>query len=262
MPHLASSPLSLLAIGNTIGKRILILLTIHFLLAADGRAAPPPVGTRIASITKEEINPSDKLPLEELPTPDSGKDVLAIIFSGDGGWRDLDRDFGDLFQQKGIATVGFDCLKYFWEPRQPAKVASDLATILRYYLKAWGKKRVMLVGYSFGASWLPLLVNRLPTELQNQISLVVLLAPGQYTNVEIKMGDWISDIRRPGALDVTEPAAALRHPILCVYGTEEQDDSLCPKLKGINRRLMPVPGGHHFNNDYAPIENAILQYFE
>jgi type IV secretory pathway VirJ component len=110
-------------------------------------------------------------------------------------------------------------------------VARDLETILRYYLKAWGKKRVMLVGYSFGAPWLPLLVNLLPTDLQNQIRLVVLLAPGQYTNIEIKMSDWFRDTRQPGALDVRKEAAALRHPILCVYGTEEQGDSLCPCSK-------------------------------
>jgi type IV secretory pathway VirJ component len=25
---------------------------------------------------------------------------------------------------------------------------------------------------------------------------------------------------------------------------------------------MAVPGGHHFNDDYGPIENTILEYFE
>ena len=237
-------------------------MTIHFLLTKEGHTASLPADTTGIATVSASPNPSEKLPVEELPAIGSGNDVLAIILSGDGGWRDLDRDFGDIFQQRGISTVGFDCLKYFWEPRHPAEVARDLETILRYYLKTWEKKRVMLVGYSFGASWLPLLINRLPFDLQNQISLVVLLAPGPYTNIEIKMSDWLNDTRHPGALDVTKEATALRHPILCVYGTEEQDDSLCPLIKGINRRIMAVPGGHHFNNDYGPIENTILEYFK
>jgi type IV secretory pathway VirJ component len=198
----------------------------------------------------------------ELPVPGSDNDVLVIILTGDGGWADLDRDFGNIFQQKGIATLGFDSLKYFWEPRHPDKVAGDLETILNYYLKTWKKKRVVLMGYSFGASWLPLLINRLSAELQERIILVALLAPGTYTNIEIKVGDWFRDARHPGSLDVTQAATALRCPLLCVYGMEEQNDSLCPQLEGKNRRIMAVPGGHHFNHNYPPIENAILHYLQ
>jgi type IV secretory pathway VirJ component len=238
--------------GKIPGAIIMILLTMHLLPAAA--TGSPQVNSEPA--------PLENLPVVELPVLDSGNDVLAIILSGDGGWADLDREFGLVFQQRGIATVGFDCLKYFWKPRHPAQVTADLETIMRYYLKAWGKKRILLMGYSFGASWLPLVVNRLPDELRDRISLLALLAPAQYANIEIKIDDWFRDIRRPGALEVTEAAAALRQPLLCVYGTEEKDDSLCPLLEDGNRRIMAMPGGHHFNHDYGPIQNAILNYFE
>ena len=79
-------------------------------------------------------------------------------------------------------------------------------------------------------------------------------------NIEIKVSDWFRPARHPGALDVTEAAAALRRPLLCVYGMDEKDESICPQLEGKNRRIMPVPGGHHFNKNYAPIEDAILDY--
>ena len=74
-----------------------------------------------------------------------------------------------------MATVGFDCLKYFWKARHPAEVASDLESAIRHYLGAWSKRRVLLVGYSFGAGWLPFLVNRLPQDLQDRVGLVALL---------------------------------------------------------------------------------------
>lgn len=249
--------------SKTNGKILVILLSTFLLLvAASGQAAGPPVTTSGPTAASPADPPSKSLPVEELPVPDSTSDVLVIILSGDGGWADLDRDFGTIFQQRGIATLGFDCLKYFWKPRHPAEVAGDLETILTYYLKAWQKKRVVLIGYSFGASWLPLLIDRLPADLQERISLVVLLAPGSYTNIEIKVGDWFRDSRHPGALEVTEAAKALRRPLLCVYGMEEKDDSICPQLEGKNRRIMPVPGGHHFNHNYAPIEETILKYLK
>ncbi|MHB8745674.1 MAG: AcvB/VirJ family lysyl-phosphatidylglycerol hydrolase [Gammaproteobacteria bacterium] len=200
------------------------------------------------------------VPLIELRAPDSRSDVLAVILSGDGGWADLDRDFGYAFQKQGVSTLGFDCLKYFWKVREPAEVSRDLETVLRDHLKAWHKRRLLLVGFSFGASWLPFLVNRLPDDLRQRVVLVALLAPGKFANVEVKFDDWFRDVHRPGALDVTSEAARIRLPLLCVYGAEQETEALCPILHGSNVRILRMPGGHHFNHDYAPVEAAILKH--
>lgn len=206
------------------------------------------------------VPPAADLPVVELNAASASSDVLAVILSGDGGWADLDRDFGRSFQLRGISTLGFDCLKYFWTVRKPAEVSRDLETVLRHYLVAWKKQRIVLVGFSFGASWLPFLVNRLPSDLQRRVSLVTLLAPGKTVNVEIKFGDWVRDeIHRDGELDTTTEAMRLRHPVLCIYGADEESVSLCPLLKGANMEVERVPGGHHFNNDYAPLQDLILK---
>ena len=203
-----------------------------------------------------------ELPLVERQAPASNNDIFAIILSGDGGWADLDRDFGNAFQSRGLSTVGFDCLQYFWKPREPAEVSRDLDAVIRCYMEVWKKKRVLLVGYSFGADWLPLLVNRLPSDLQGRVHQVVLLAPSESVNVEIKMGDWFQDVQRPGALNVVLEAARIHQPVLCVYGAEEEDKSICPRLKGSNVRHLRMPGGHHFDKQYSPIEDAILRDIE
>jgi len=201
-----------------------------------------------------------KLPLVELPAADAENDILAIILSGDGGWADLDRDFGYAFQKMGVSTIGFDSLKYFWKPRKPSEVSRDLGEVVRYYMKAWNKQSVLLVGYSFGASWLPFLVNRLPLDIQAHVRLVALLAPGDYANVEIHVGDWIRDERRPGALNVPPEAARIQRPVLCVYGEEEESESICPGLKGDDVHILRMKSGHHFGGDYATIENTILNF--
>lgn len=201
----------------------------------------------------------DQLPLVELRAARDYRNEFAIILSGDGGWADLDRDFGNAFQRHGLSTVGFDCLKYFWTPRRPAEVTQALEATIRHYMKIWQKEQVLLVGYSFGADWLPFLINRLPADLQHRVVLVTLLAPGASVNVEIKAEDWMHDIERPGALQVASEAAHIRLPLLCVYGAEEEQKSICPGLKGANVQRLRMPGGHHFNNRYAPIEDAILQ---
>ncbi|MDD2464616.1 MAG: hypothetical protein PHI97_11525 [Desulfobulbus sp.] len=200
----------------------------------------------------------ESLPLIELPAADSSNDVLAIFFSGDGGWADLDKSFGEAFQERGISTVGFDCLKYFWKERQPAEVSQMLETVIRYYLQVWNKKRVLLAGFSFGACWMPFLVNRLPKDLLDQVQFCVLLGPGDFANIEVHVMDWMGDERRPGALNVLPEARKITKPLLCVYGTEE-DETICPSLKGNNVTILPMPGDHHYNYRYDPVLETIFK---
>ena len=53
-----------------------------------------------------------RLPLVELPASPHGH-LLAIVFSGDGGWRDLDRTIAEKLQSDGVSVVGWDSLRYF-----------------------------------------------------------------------------------------------------------------------------------------------------
>jgi len=231
-------------------------LAHRFLAAACAWGAlAAPAGVHAGPAPEQEAIAA--LPLIELPAA-SQSDILAIILSGDGGWADLDKTFGEAFQQRGIATVGFDCLKYFWKERNPAEMSQALDTVIRHYLHTWQKKRVLLVGFSFGACWLPFLANRLPGDLLAQVQLCVLLGPGAFVNVEIHVMDWMKDERRDGALEVLPEAARLTGPVLCVYGTEE-DGAICPALKGSNVTILPMPGDHHYNYRYDPVIEAIFK---
>ena len=50
-----------------------------------------------------------KLPLIELPAKPSGP-LLAIVLSGDGGWRDLDKTISEKLQSTGVlSSVGTAC---------------------------------------------------------------------------------------------------------------------------------------------------------
>ncbi len=90
-------------------------------------------------------------------------DAFAILMSGDGGWAGLDQDIAAGFKRdKAFPSSGLDSLRYYWTPRTPDSLAADTDRIIRYYLSRFGKKRVLLIGYSQGADVLPFAVNRLP----------------------------------------------------------------------------------------------------
>ena len=49
--------------------------------------------------------------------------------------------------------------------------------------------------------------------------------------------------------------------VLCVQGVEEGNDSLCaqPSLSQAGVEIMRLPGGHHYDQDYAALALRIIQ---
>jgi hypothetical protein len=89
------------------------------------------------------------LPLIGLPAARQPA-ALALILSGDGGWRDVGRAIGQTLSQGDIAVVGLNSRRYFWKARTPEQVARDMYWIVEHYQSVWRVDDVLLIGYSFG----------------------------------------------------------------------------------------------------------------
>lgn len=199
------------------------------------------------------------LPVVEISTSSLGGDTLAVVLSGDGGWASIDRNVGEALAGRGVAVVGLNTLKYFWTPRTPEEAARDLERTLRYYLAAWKKDHVVLIGYSLGADVLPFLINRLSPETRSRVRLVALLGPAHTANFEFHVSDWLWDSSPDDGQPTLPEAEKLQGPeILCFYGAEE-NDSLCPDLNPRTVQVTRLNGGHHFDGDYHTIVERILR---
>lgn len=208
-------------------------------------AAHPPQSQSIAD-----------LQVVELPARHPG-DTLAVIYSGDGGWRDLDKTIGGLLAEQGTSVVGIDVVRYFWHQRTPERTATDLARILEHYRAQWHFERVTLIGYSFGADMLPFVYNRLPEEWQQRVTTVALLAPGRAANFEVTISGWLGKSNRRARPTLPELTQIPAGKILCVYGSSELDESLCTQAGAGNITRMERPGDHHFDRRYSLIADAI-----
>ena len=198
------------------------------------------------------------LPVSVVPATGSGAE-LALLLTGDGGWAGLDQELAARLAASGVPTVGLNSLKYFWTQRTPDETARDVARLMRHYLAAWHKERVILVGYSFGADVLPFVVNRLPPELRARIASVSLLGIDSNASFEVSVADWVGS-GDSGPPTRPEVAALSPVPVLCIYG-EGESDSICPGLPaGANLAHAEVGKGHHFSGEYAALADRILAF--
>jgi type IV secretory pathway VirJ component len=224
-------------------------------------------GWNLGVIDISQVAPVESLkdlPLIEVPAESTGGDLLAVHLTGDGGWGVTDKGLSRELAWEGIPVVALNSLKYFWTPRTPESASRDLARILDRYTEAWGKNRVILIGYSLGADVLPFMYNRLPAELRNRVTSVVLLGPSPTVEFEFHVTDWLG--RSPGkrALPVLpEVEKITKALIICFYG-EEDKDNICraidPQL--VHLKVVSLPTGHRFGRDFEPIARAILGEIE
>ena len=199
------------------------------------------------------------LPLIELPAEPRGP-LLAIILSGDGGWRDLDKTIGKKLQSEGVSVVGWDCLPYFWSRKSPEQIARDLNAVIDAFVSRWGAPKVALVGYSFGADVLPFAYDRLSSEAKAHVVQLSLLGFATAADFEIRVAGLVGAGPGKEALP-TEPALAPIDPTLiqCFYGADE-GDSACPFLLG-KAEVIRTAGGHHFDGNYGGLAQSILDGF-
>jgi type IV secretory pathway VirJ component len=196
------------------------------------------------------------LPLVDIPASKPGR-LFAVIWSGDGGWRDLDKTIGEILARRGVPVVGVDCLRYFWNQREPAQVADDLARIFAAARAAWNTDDALVIGYSFGAGVLPFAVNRLPDAERKRVVLLSLLGLEPNAPFEIEVTGWLGASDDEAPLVLPELTKLDPSRLQCVYG-EEEEDSLCPAPELARAEILRFPGGHHFDEDYEKIADAIL----
>jgi type IV secretory pathway VirJ component len=199
------------------------------------------------------------LPLIEVTSHDSSASTVAVVLSGDGGWASLDRQVAGVLADSGVSVIGWNSLAYFWRPRTPEQLAADLMRVLAVYAPSGSVARVILAGYSRGASVLPFAANLLTPAIRNRIALVALIAPESSTSFEIHARDLISNTHRPSDRDTTPEINRLGWTrVVCFYGSEERD-SACGGVDPAHGIAVAMQGGHHLGGRYLDIGVRILR---
>ncbi|MBN8817496.1 MAG: virulence factor family protein [Sphingomonas sp.] len=234
-------------------------------LPGDRAQWPAPVADAVVSLLPRPALPAQAgmLPVPDMPLTlvparktTANRDVMAIIYSGDGGWAGIDRDVAGQLANAGIPVVGVDSLSYFWTARTPAGAARDLRQLILSFSQHWKRPRVLLVGYSFGADALPLMVDALDGPARARIARMSLLGLSATADFQFHLSSWL-DISSDNGLPTVPAVTRLRGlPMQCVRG-EDESDSACPQIPAGLAQQFLVPGGHHFDRN-APLLTQIV----
>lgn len=212
------------------------------------RPAAPSLPDDVADLPLTEVPPKAGMAADTAPR-------IAVMLTGDGGWAGLDRGVADALSTHGLRVIGFSTLKFFWQKQTPESAAQAVARVLAHY-GSDPRTRFVLIGYSFGASLVPVVVNRLPPSLRARVLGGVMISPDDEAVFEIHVGDWIGSTRHDDALPIA-PEVATAVPLVCVHGADE-DDSYCLKPQPPGVRVVSLAGGHHYEGAYDMLGNAIV----
>ncbi|MGB0061171.1 virulence factor family protein [Candidatus Binatus sp.] len=223
-------------------------------------ATPRPAVTNIPTNILKAVDISG-LPLAELPVDHPSK-LMAVLLSGDGGWRDLDKTIAEDLQKQGVPVVGLDTLRYFWSKKTPQQTADVVAALIETFMTKWHADKVALIGYSFGADVMPFAYNLLPPSLRDHVVLISLLGLSRSADFEISVRGWLGEPPGPDALPVLPQAIKIPpHLIQCFYGHDETDTA-CPQLADRGAETFRRNGAHHYDGNYGALADTILAGFK
>jgi type IV secretory pathway VirJ component len=213
--------------------------------------------TKKADTTLSKVEPVSDLPIVEVPVQGIARDVMAIILTGDGGWAGIDKEIADALSTRGIPVVGLNSLKYFWNKHTPDETTHDVERIMHYYMTAWNKKNIILIGYSFGADVLPFVGTRLSADYAQSIKLYAYLGLSKRAEFQFHASDWLGG-KSTDTLPVLPEIEKLKGKnMMYFYGAEEKE-TVADEIDKKAVRTIMLPGGHHFGGHYDMITDSII----
>ena len=221
----------------------------------EAKATPAPSIKPKAEDAAAEVR---DLPIKVWPQGRESTDMLGIFITGDGGLWSLDKAVMQEMADHGVPMIGLSSYKYFAKPRTPDETAADMFRALRFYMKKWDKQRIVLVGYSLGAEIIPFVATRVPEDLLGKVAMVVMLGPSDETMFEYHIMDWLFSTKDRPKYSVIEEIRKIHGPkVLCVTSVLDRE-CICEELDPGQVTVLKRAGGHHYNNNYMRLTEAIM----
>lgn len=202
---------------------------------------------------------SENLPLTIVPAVKKSNLPMFFMISGDGGWTSFDQSLAEALAAKGVPVIGLDAQKYFWDAKTPDGTTTELSKAIQHYKEQFGKEKVALVGYSFGASVVPFIANRLNPVLKSQLRAVLAISPDVAADFEIHIADMLNFGGGKGNYNVLAEMKKLKGTTAVNFFGKAEGNSIAGKFVKEGLKVEILPGNHHYGNDFEGLSAALLK---
>jgi type IV secretory pathway VirJ component len=210
------------------------------------------------AVVAQTMNDITDLPVNAINTVADTSKPMIIYITGDGGWNKFSKGLAQSLAGKGYPIVALSADKYFWKKKTAEQTTTDVTKLIKVYQKQWNRKKILLVGYSFGADVMPFVFNNLSKEIAAEVLNVSLLSPSAKTDFEIHIS-----VMFGGSSDGDSVPAAINKinakPLTLIFG-EDENDFPVTALTIKNYTTVKLSGGHHYDGDGTTVANTIIQY--
>ena len=221
------------------------------------RAAATIFGYEAAAV-HSVTNSSGEIPLKILASSVPSTLPLLIFISGDGGWNSFEEALCKSLNNKGVSVVVLDAQKYFWKSKTPDETATDVTSVIETGQKNWKKEQFVLAGFSFGASVVPFVANRLPAELSKNLVATLLISPDKSCDFEIHLSDMLNVVTTKGKYDVIREIQAGRASrMVAFFGSDERAESR-QAFEQVGVVIRILQGNHHFDSGFEALAELIV----
>ena len=199
----------------------------------------------------------DTDPVHVYPAVPPAADIAVVNVSGDMGLRFLlGASTSRGLTEHHVPVVGIASPVFFRVRRTRAEVDAFMADVVRTALARTGKRRIVVMGQSYGADIVQTGLAHLPADLRPRIAAIVLVLPGDSVFFRADPTGW-SYHGTPDSVAASTANTLTWAPLTCIYGVEE-DDSLCPLVHIPNARRVGMPGGHNIRHDETGLLDHVL----
>jgi len=232
-----------------------------FLVTANWQEALIQAYQKIEKTSVFSNSIEDNLPLTIVPSTRKTDLPFVFMISGDGGWTSFDQSLAQAFADQGLPVIGLDAQKYFWKAKTPEGAAAEISKAITKYSMELGKDKFILAGYSFGASIVPFIGNRLPLSLKPKLKTVASLSPDESADFEIHIADMLNfDGDHPYNV-IAEFKKLKGTPSICIFGSGEGNE-ISDRFRKAGIEVGIIPGNHHFNDDFQRIVKEVVGYYK
>ena len=201
----------------------------------------------------------EPLPVNTIAVRGDTSKPIVLYITGNGGWNKFSKKLCQALAEKGYPIVSLNATKYFWKKKTATQTSLDITRLIRTYLLQWNCKKIMLIGYSFGAEVIPIIFNLLPADVSTKVVNISLLSPSPYTDFEIHILPIFDSSPAQSESVIAAINKISSKPLTLIFGKQE---TIFPinQLKINNYATVILEGGHHYDKDATKLTNAIIEH--